>query len=53
MVKKGGKLAKKVYPVPLNIDRKIAELKLKAMGIKIEKLTPEQEKYLKSWEMGT
>ena len=35
------------------IDKKIAELKLKSMGITIDKLTPEQEKYLNSWEMGT
>jgi adenosylhomocysteinase len=47
------KLEKKVYPVPRDIDRNIAALKLKAMGIKIDTLTREQEKYLKSWEMGT
>ena len=47
------KLEKKVYAVPEEIDRKIAELKLKSMGITIDKLTPEQEKYLNSWEMGT
>jgi adenosylhomocysteinase len=53
MAKNYRKLEKKVYPVPANIDRNIAALKLKAMGIKIDKLTPEQKKYLKSWEMGT
>ncbi|MCL4416196.1 MAG: adenosylhomocysteinase [Actinobacteria bacterium] len=47
------KLEKKVYVVPEEIDKKIAELKLKSMGITIDKLTPEQEKYLNSWEMGT
>jgi len=43
----------KVYSVPEEIDRKIAFLKLKAMGIRIDALTAEQKKYLGSWEMGT
>jgi S-adenosylhomocysteine hydrolase len=47
------KLQPKVLRVPLEIDKKVANLKLESMGIKIEKLTPEQEKYLKSWEYGT
>ena len=47
------KLQKKVYPVPENIDRMIASLKLKALGIKIDTLTAEQKKYLASWEIGT
>ncbi len=42
-----------VYSVPEDIDKEIARLKLNAMGIKIDKLTPEQKKYLSSWEMGT
>jgi len=42
-----------VYPVPRDIDREIARLKLKTMGITIDTLTREQEKYLSSWEMGT
>ncbi len=46
-------LLKKVYPVPEEIDKKIAELKLKSMGVKIDRLTQEQEEYLNSWEMGT
>lgn len=46
-------LGKKVYSVPEEIDRKIAFLKLKAMGIKIDALTAEQKKYLESWEAGT
>ena len=53
MVKNYRKLEKKVYSVPEDIDRKIAFLKLKAMGIKIDLLTAEQKKYLESWEMGT
>lgn len=53
MVKNAKKLEKKVYSVPEKIDKEIARLKLKAMGIKIDTLTPEQKKYLQSWEMGT
>jgi len=46
-------LDKKVYPVPIAIDREIARLKLASMGVEIDHLTREQEKYLTSWEMGT
>ena len=46
-------LEKKVYRVPLEIDHDIARLKLKAMGISIDSLTAEQEKYLNSWQEGT
>jgi adenosylhomocysteinase len=46
-------LENKVYPVPLEIDGHIAALKLKTIGVKIDKLTPEQEKYLASWQEGT
>jgi adenosylhomocysteinase len=46
-------LERKVYEVPEEIDRKIARLKLAAMGARIDRLTPEQRKYLVSWEMGT
>ncbi len=46
-------LKPKVYKVPEEIDRKVAELKLKSMGIKIDRLTEEQEKYLNSWTIGT
>lgn len=53
LVKNARKLEKKVYGVPEKIDKEIARLKLKAMGIKIDILTPEQKRYLKSWEMGT
>jgi adenosylhomocysteinase len=48
-----GSLSKKVYAVPEEIDRRIAELKLASMGVTIDKLTPEQEEYLNSWELGT
>ncbi|MCS7213420.1 MAG: adenosylhomocysteinase [Candidatus Calescibacterium sp.] len=47
------KLEKKVYKVPDEIDRRVAELKLKSMGIKIQELSEEQRKYLSSWEEGT
>ncbi|MFH1287411.1 MAG: adenosylhomocysteinase [bacterium] len=53
MVKMGKKLEKKVYNVPAEVDKNIAVLKLKSMGIKIDTLTPEQKKYLASWEEGT
>ena len=53
MVKHSKKLERKVYPVPAAIDQEIARLKLKGMGIQIDRLTKEQEKYLASWEMGT
>ena len=43
----------KVYPVPENIDRHIAKLKLESMGVQVDKLTPEQEQYLASWDEGT
>lgn len=47
------KLEKRVYPVPAHLDREIARLKLESMGVIIDRLTPEQEKYLSSWDMGT
>jgi adenosylhomocysteinase len=47
------KMDKRVHPVPRDIDKEIARLKLQSMGIEIDTLTPEQEKYLTSWEMGT
>jgi len=47
------KFEKKVYPVPLEIDKEIARLKLAAMGTAIDTLTPEQEKYLASYDLGT
>jgi adenosylhomocysteinase len=53
LVRRGKSLENQVYGVPTNIDRQIAALKLSSMGIKIDKLTAEQKKYLSSWEMGT
>jgi len=53
MVKMGDKLEKRVYVIPEEIDKKIAEMKLKSLGVSIDKLTPEQEKYLNSWKEGT
>jgi adenosylhomocysteinase len=53
LTKNKGRLKPSVYRVPEDIDRKVANLKLKAMGIKIDRLSPEQEKYLHSWQMGT
>jgi adenosylhomocysteinase len=53
MVKNGKSLENKVYPVPAKIDAEIARLKLKAMGVRVDKLTEAQEKYLASWEEGT
>lgn len=49
----GRNLEKKVYSVPVEIDRRVAALKLESMGIEIETLTPEQYNYLHSWTMGT
>ena len=51
LVKNKGKLENKLYTLPHEVDVKIAELKLKAMGIKIDTLTEEQEKYLHSWKI--
>ena len=53
IVKNAKTLQNKVYKVPSDIDNEIARLKLKAMGVIIDSLTPEQDKYLNSWEMGT
>jgi len=53
MAKNARKLEKKVYTVPREIDETVSRLKLASLGIKIDTLTPEQKKYLASWEMGT
>jgi len=53
LVKSRGRLKPDVYPVPLEIDNEVGRLKLKSMGIAIDKLTREQQKYLESWEEGT
>jgi adenosylhomocysteinase len=43
----------RVHAVPADIDAEVARLKLRSMGIEIDDLTPEQEAYLSSWELGT
>jgi adenosylhomocysteinase len=53
MVANSKSLEPAVYPVPHEIDAEIARLKLASMRISIDTLTPEQEKYLTSWESGT
>jgi adenosylhomocysteinase len=46
-------LEKRVYPVPEEIDREIARLKLETTGVEIDELTEEQARYLASWDEGT
>jgi adenosylhomocysteinase len=53
MVKNKQRLENNVYPVPEEIDKAIAKEKLTSMNVKIDKLTPEQKKYLASWSFGT
>ncbi|MCE5309484.1 MAG: adenosylhomocysteinase [Acidobacteriales bacterium] len=53
MIKNHASLEKKVYSVPENIDKSIARMKIESMGVKIDRLTPEQEAYLASWSEGT
>ncbi len=53
LVKNRGKLKPVVYAVPEDIDKEVARLKLAAMGIAIDSLTPAQKKYLSSWQEGT
>ena len=53
MVRRKKTLSKTVHPVPDAIDKRIARQKLSTMGIRIDRLTAEQAKYLASWEMGT
>ncbi len=53
LVKNHQSLERKVYAVPEELDKKVARLKLESMGVKIDKLTPEQEEYLASWSEGT
>jgi adenosylhomocysteinase len=50
---KGSDLEVLVHSVPVQIDKRIAELKLKSMGKRIDTLTPKQKKYLSSWQIGT
>ena len=53
IVKNHKKMENKVYDVPTVIDNKVAEIKLKSMDVKIDKLSKEQDEYLNSWESGT
>ncbi len=53
LAKNRGRLESRVYPVPEEIDKQVARLKLQAMGIEIDSLTPEQRNYITSWEEGT
>jgi adenosylhomocysteinase len=53
MARNAASLSKQVHSVPVEIDREIARLKLEAMNVSIDALTPEQEVYLRSWQMGT
>jgi adenosylhomocysteinase len=53
LVKNHANLEKKVFAVPVELDKRVARLKLEAMGVKIDKLTPQQEEYLASWSEGT
>jgi len=51
--KHAGELKKNVYPVPEELDRQVARMKLASMGFAVDHLTPEQERYLNSWAEGT
>jgi adenosylhomocysteinase len=53
VVKERGSLEPRVYEVPVQIDKDVARLKLRAMGVEIDTLTDEQDRYLHSWEQGT
>jgi len=53
IVKRRGSMPAGVYPVPIEIDRRIASLKLKTMKVSVDKLTKDQQKYLASWSEGT
>jgi adenosylhomocysteinase len=53
LVKNHATLEKNVFKVPEELDKRVAKLKLESMGIKIDKLTPEQEEYLAGWSEGT
>jgi len=52
-VRNANELERRVYPVPAEIDKEIARLKLATMGVEIDELTEEQAKYLASWDEGT
>jgi len=52
-VKNQGRLEPRVHILPKTVDQKIALMQIKAMGLKIDQLTSEQKRYLKSWQEGT
>ena len=53
VVENAKQLTKDVHRIPTDLDQEIARLKLQAMGVAIDTLTPPQRKYLASWDMGT
>lgn len=53
MIRNGTEMKPQVYRIPEEVDKEIARIKLEAMGVKIDLLTPEQERYLSQWEEGT
>ena len=53
LVRNHGSLEKRVYPAPEEIDRKVARMKIESMGVKIDRLTPDQERHPGSWSEGT
>ena len=53
LVEKSAELEKRVYPVPEDIDREVARLKLETMGVRIDELSSVQRAYLEEWEEGT
>jgi len=53
VVKNHGSLTKRVHAVPVELDRRVAKMKLESMGVKIDRLTPEQEAYVAGWSEGT
>lgn len=53
ILQNGGDLSPQVYTIPEEVDKEIARLKLEAMGVNIDKLTAEQDRYLNQWQEGT
>jgi adenosylhomocysteinase len=53
MIRNGKSMSPQVYRIPEEVDKEIARIKLEAMGVQIDHLTPEQERYLSQWEEGT
>ena len=53
LVKNKGNLSNAVHRIPLELDQRVAMLKLKTMGVEIDQLTEKQNEYLNAWESGT